>query len=382
MAMDPEEKAKFVDRTVVEHNDLISSVAKMDKVPLKMFELAVSNLDIDEPPKDNTIHLSKKELFSFFNVHSTSVNYRFKRAVERMQRQAYFEIREDNVKKGFRYRRIVPIPYIEWNDYNDDVILRFDQAIIPYLIELKKNFTQYALTDIIELKSKYSVILYRWLSMNYSQYEYYLGHGGRTKVQLSKLKNPTISVEELRRLTDTLGEYERMSTFTLWILKKPCEEITEHTHLKVDFEKIKEGRSVKAIRFHVSAAPQGRLPRKSGNKAAERQQELKKANSEIYADAMASDYTKCLTKVLMLSPNDLMNQKLMIYLYEHVYPQYDELKKLGGGGVKGNHKVQAHIRYVSGRWTPSDDGRKNNKARYLDVAIAGYLVQVRGNQIR
>ena len=106
--MDPEEKAKFVDRTVVEHNDLISSVAKMDKVPLKMFELAVSNLDIDEPPKDNTIHLSKKELFSFFNVHSTSVNYRFKRAVERMQRQAYFEIREDNGKKGFRYRRIIP----------------------------------------------------------------------------------------------------------------------------------------------------------------------------------------------------------------------------------------------------------------------------------
>ena len=181
MAMDPEEKAKFVDRTVVEHNDLISSVAKMDKVPLKMFELAVSNLDIDEPPKDNTIHLSKKELFSFFNVHSTSVNYRFKRAVERMQRQAYFEIREDNGKKGFRYRRIIPIPYIEWNDYNDDVILRFDQAIIPYLIELKKNFTQYALTDIIELKSKYSVILYRWLSMNYSQYEYYLGHGKKKK---------------------------------------------------------------------------------------------------------------------------------------------------------------------------------------------------------
>ena len=29
-------------RKVAEHNDLISSVAKMDKTPLKMFELAVS----------------------------------------------------------------------------------------------------------------------------------------------------------------------------------------------------------------------------------------------------------------------------------------------------------------------------------------------------
>ena len=47
----------------------------------------------------------------------------------------------------------------------------------------------------------------------------------------------------------------------------------------------------------------------------------------------------------------------------------------------GNHKVQAHIRYVSNRWTPSDDGRKNNKARYLDVSIAGYLVQVKSEGI-
>ena len=81
MTFNPEDKAKFVDRTVVEHNDLISSVAKMDKIPLKMFELAVSNLNIDEPPENNTIHLSKKEMFSFFGVSSTSVNYRFKRAI-------------------------------------------------------------------------------------------------------------------------------------------------------------------------------------------------------------------------------------------------------------------------------------------------------------
>ena len=33
-------------RKIVEHNDLITSVAKMDKVPLKIFELAVSCIDI------------------------------------------------------------------------------------------------------------------------------------------------------------------------------------------------------------------------------------------------------------------------------------------------------------------------------------------------
>ena len=32
-------------RKVVEHNSLITSIAKMDKTPLKMFELAVSLID-------------------------------------------------------------------------------------------------------------------------------------------------------------------------------------------------------------------------------------------------------------------------------------------------------------------------------------------------
>ena len=54
-------------RKIVEHNDLITSVAKMDKVPLKIFELAVSCIDTENLPKDNIIYLSKAELFTFFH---------------------------------------------------------------------------------------------------------------------------------------------------------------------------------------------------------------------------------------------------------------------------------------------------------------------------
>ena len=63
-------------RKVAEHNDLISSVAKMDKTPLKMFELAVSCIDTDAPPKDNTVFLS---VLSF--LHSslgTGIDQRYK----------------------------------------------------------------------------------------------------------------------------------------------------------------------------------------------------------------------------------------------------------------------------------------------------------------
>ncbi|EQC95769.1 hypothetical protein LLT3_13535 [Lactococcus cremoris subsp. cremoris TIFN3] len=55
----------FTKRKVVEHNSLITSIAKMDKTPLKMFELAVSCINTEEPPKDNAVYLSKEELFRF-----------------------------------------------------------------------------------------------------------------------------------------------------------------------------------------------------------------------------------------------------------------------------------------------------------------------------
>ena len=83
------------DRKVAQHNDLITSVAKMDKTPLKIFELAVSCIDTDNPPKDNIIYLSKAELFSFFDVSDSNKHSRFKDAIEKMQKQAYFHIKEN-----------------------------------------------------------------------------------------------------------------------------------------------------------------------------------------------------------------------------------------------------------------------------------------------
>ena len=80
-----------LEKKIVEHNDLIMSSAKMDIVPLKIFELAVAEIDTFNPPKDNTIYLSKKELFKFLDVKDSNKNNRFKQAVTKMQKQAFLK---------------------------------------------------------------------------------------------------------------------------------------------------------------------------------------------------------------------------------------------------------------------------------------------------
>ncbi|WP_450628822.1 RepB family plasmid replication initiator protein, partial [Streptomyces phaeochromogenes] len=306
-------------RKVVEHNSLITSIAKMDKTPLKMFELAVSCINTEEPPKDNTVYLSKRDLFAFFKVSDNDKHSRFKQAVEKMQKQAFFQIKEEQ-GKGFKFKSIVPIPYVEWTDYHDEVKIEFHREIMPYLINLKKNFTQHALSDIAELNSKYSIILYRWLSMQYNQYEHYSVKGGRRAEQVEAYRNPTITVKELRVMTDTVNEYKRMFQFTEWILEKPLAEINAHTSFNVSYEKVKKGRSIDSIVFHIEKKRMAddnsyKLDDKvyqEGNKVKE------ETEDKLAIEAMKSKYTKLLIENFLLSPLEMTDTATMAGLQKNV----------------------------------------------------------------
>ncbi len=279
-------------------------------------KLAVSLINTDEPPKENTIYLSKKELFSFFEVSDSNKHSRFKQAIEKMQKQAFFEIKEKK-DKGFKMKSIVPIPTVEWSDYNDEVMIRFNQDIMPYLIELKNNFTQYALTDLVELNSKYSIILYKWFSMNYNQYEHYSANGGRRNEQLEDYCNPSITVKELRTMTDTLNEYKDMNNFTKLILKKPLQEINEHTHFNVTYDKIKKGRSIDRIQFHITkkqVAKNEYYKQEQQDPVYLEDKATKEERQKILsADAMQSPYTKILLDNMLLSPYEMTDCWIICY---------------------------------------------------------------------
>ena len=357
-------------RKVVEHNSLITSIAKMDKTPLKMFELAVSCIDTEEPPKDHTVYLSKNELFAFFKVSDNDKHSRFKQAVENMQKQAFFKIKEKK-EHGFEFENIVPIPYVKWTDYHDEVTIRFSPEIMPYLINLKQNFTQHALSDLAELNSKYSIILYRWLSMNYNQYEHYSYKGGRREEQVESYRNPTISIRELRALTDTVKDYPRIDNFETWILKKPLEEINAHTSFNVTYDKIKKGRTIDNIQFHITKKGQ---PQELNGEYKIREQDSAylqgKADKEVnqqalFAEAMQSLYTTSLLESSLLSPFDMQDITLMANLQLEVYPLYKQLEEIVG--LQG---VKKHLEYVSNKKL---DYSKPNLVKYLKTAVMRYL---------
>ncbi|MGY3743745.1 RepB family plasmid replication initiator protein [Leuconostoc inhae] len=381
MSIIPESKTRQVQtlndlskRKVVEHNSLITSIAKMDKTPLKMFELAVSLIDTENPPQDQTVYLSKKELFAFFKVVDNDKHSRFKEVIEKMQKQAFFQIKKEQ-DKGFKFVSIVPIPYVEWTDYHDEVLIRFSPEIMPYLINLKTNFTQHALSDISELNSKYAVILYRWLSMNYNQYEHYSVKGGRREEQVENYRNPTIGMRDLREMTDTVKDYQRIDNFEKRVLKAGLDEINSYTSFNVTYEKVKKGRSIDSIVFHITKK---QVADDSSYKLGDRDYidgkiRQEESENELVLQAMDSPYTRLLMEHFLLSYLDLMDKKILAGLQKNVYPLYDELKDLRG--VNG---VKEHLAYIRDK---QDDYSKKNIAKYLKKSIEQYLPIVKRQDI-
>ena len=357
-------------RKVVEHNALIQSVAKMQKTALKMFELAVSCIDTENLPENNTVYLSKKELFSFFEVSSSSKHSQFKEAIEFMQKQAYFKIKS-NKALGIEYESIVPIPYVKWNDYSDEVTIQFSEHIMPYLINLKAEFTQYKISELQKLNSKYSLILYRWLSMQYNQYEHYSVKGGRRAEQVEAYRNPSIPVKELRVITDTVNDYVRFQSLETWVLKKPLEEINAHTSFNVTYDKIKKGRSIDSIVFHIEKKRMADdNSYKLDNRAYQEDKKQKETDNRLLAgEALENKYTKLLIEHFLLSPYDMTDTATMAGLQKNVYPLYDELKDL-----RGLNGVKDHLSYVASK---KEAYSKRNVAKYLKKAIEQYLPTVK-----
>ena len=195
--------------------------------------------------------------------------------------------------------------------------------------------------------------------------------GGRRAEQVEAYRNPTITVKELRVITDTVKDYPRFTNFESYIIKNSLKEINAHTSFNVTYDKIKKGRSIDSIVFHIDKK---RTAEDNSYKLEDQAYiDDKKAKEETEKDlvfqAMESKYTKLLSENFLIGMNDIMDTATMAGLQKNVYPLYDELKDLRG--LKG---VKDHLSYVASK---REDYSKKNIARYLKKAIEQYLPTVK-----
>lgn len=341
---------KLDNRIVSEHNDLIRSTANMTSLSLKLFEIAVSAMDSREKQPSHEVRINKKQIYNALGIKGTSKNQQLSKALNTLRKSSNFEITTEQ-NGEIHDIGITPVYYADNNYSSDYAVIRFAPEILPFITDLKKNFTQYQLNDILHLRNKYAVSMYRWFTMNYRQYEYYANSGKRREDQIEKYANPEITLEELRKLTGTEKKYSAFYDVRRYIIDPICNEITKHTKYNVTYDRIKSGRKVVAIKFHIS---------KKGEKTVEDDSVV----DVSLTDFLQNRYSQLLIGAGLLDMSKVTSdEKYRGTIVGTLYPAYDKFLKNADITDLDNH-----LHYVAQNMKQKPD----NLARYLAKAIANY----------
>lgn len=108
----------------------------------------------------------------------------------------------------------------------------FDTDLMPYLVQLRDNYTSYELEVVLAMQSKHAIRLFEIIK-SYA----YQGFCD-------------ISVAELRDILRITG-YTEFNNFKIRVLDVAMDEINRYTDLFVSYELVRSGRKVVSIRFII-----------------------------------------------------------------------------------------------------------------------------------
>lgn len=122
--------------------------------------------------------------------------------------------------------------------------IKISDELKPFLVGLRGNFTRYRLSDILSLNSTYAIRIYEILNgyMN----ENNLPHAD-VAIEVS------ISIEEIRKVTDTTDKFERYSSFKAKVIDTALKEINLKSPYHVTATPYKDGRTIAGFDFLIES---------------------------------------------------------------------------------------------------------------------------------
>jgi plasmid replication initiation protein len=116
------------------------------------------------------------------------------------------------------------------------ITLTFMPQLRPYLLQLKDNFTKFDFRQYKFLRTGSSIRMYHILKQ-------YMGR---------KQRHIEINLDELKAMLGIGNKYELFGHFKSRILDDAQARLAETTDIRFDYEVLKEGKKVAAIKFHIA----------------------------------------------------------------------------------------------------------------------------------
>lgn len=210
---------------VVKSNQVIEASYQLSAVEQRIVLAAISRIPKNQPITDDELYPVSVDELKQLGVHEKAAYRDLKEGINRLyERSINLSIDDKSIKMRW-------VQEIQFLDSQSVIGIRFSKPILPFISNLSREFTKYALSDIAGINSGYGIRIYELL------------------VQYRQIGKREIAVESLRTMLELGKKYPLFADFKKRVIDTAIDQINEYSPLKVTYEQKKTGRKVTHIIF-------------------------------------------------------------------------------------------------------------------------------------
>ncbi|MCF9035510.1 replication initiation protein, partial [Acinetobacter nectaris] len=208
---------------IVKSNQVIEAGYELTTNEQRLVLLAVSMISKDEDVSANVgYEISAQNFAAAYNIHPKTAYRELKEATNRLyERSIIIRNEQQTLKVRWTSMIITDNPYFpdvlpdeDWKQ----VVIFFSPQIVPYLSNLKANFTQYLQSDISNVSGAYTIRFYELIC------------------QYKTVGKREISISDLRFMLKIDDKYPLFYDFKKRVIEPSIREINEKTPMQVSYE--------------------------------------------------------------------------------------------------------------------------------------------------
>lgn len=238
-------------KVVVQHNALVNARFDLSTVEMRLFMAMLSRIGRDDN-EFREMRIPLTEVVALSGRRPSAKDYQQVAGmcdqlvsrilhIERPQEGRRRRERKGSAAATPDFDKIPLMAYAKYRGEEGALRVRFNDEIMPYLLQLHHNFTKAQVVQLLKLKSPHSYRIY-WLLKEYATF------GSRT-----------LEVEELKSILSLEGQYKQFPLFRLRVLERAREELAQ-TDLPFNYDLLRDGPGKRATHVRFSFTPLTLLP--------------------------------------------------------------------------------------------------------------------------
>lgn len=214
---------------VVKSNQVIEASYSLSAVEQRLILIAISRVPKEQKITDEEIYSVSVQDLQAMGANETTAYRDLKDGLNRLyERSINLKIENKSIKMRW-------VQSATFMDGAGVVGIRFSKEILPFISNLKSQFTKYALSDISEMTSSYAIRIYEML------------------IQYKSIGQREISVSNLRNMLELNEKYPLFGDFKKYVIEIAIDQINKKSPLLASYTVRKTGRAMTHILFKFKA---------------------------------------------------------------------------------------------------------------------------------